>query len=340
MSTKSAKHFSLLDQSKSLSKNKFFDAAFTNEFGRIETARSERYGLSYSVIIVHVDNFKKGEFTPDKQELLAFLKKLVATVLDVVRNCDVVGMLEDRRIIIVLPQTDYFGSLITTRKLTKALEFVTTKGEPYASLIYSQATFPRDAGGHDELVATSLRRVTEKKESLWERLELKDKLFWEIMETVHNLRQNSPTYSNFDAAAPSENEPFIVDTINDMALQEVVRSPRRRGILYLGVKNVMGDLPVLKTLNAMGRTATNVFILGGGEKEETIETKSATTLSLTDLRLKQTYFTFFFNEDIAYALICKEAWGDAYTCFHTVDPYLVEGLIMKFQRDYSLQEQL
>jgi GGDEF domain-containing protein len=332
--------FSFLDESKKLFNSKFYDPYFMNEYGKIEAARSERYGTSYSIVVLHVDSFKKETPQPDKAQLLEFLKNLVSAILDILRDCDVAGMIEDRRIIIILPETDYFGSLHTIRKLSRALEFLTTKGEPYASIIFSQATFPKDANGHGELVSVSLNRISEKKESLWEKLDLKNKFFWEIVAAVPGANPDCPEYSTFDMNPDEDSEYSLLDKINELVIQEIARTPQKRGILYLGVKKITPDLHIRKVLNSIGTTATKVFLVGEGEKEERVEEKNCTSICFTDNRFKDIFFTFFLNEDVSYGIICKEAWGGGYSCFHTADPDLVEGLVMKFQNDYFLKEQL
>lgn len=338
--TKEAQSFSLLDESKKLSKSKFYDSYFINEYGKIETARSERHGTPYSIVVLHVDSFKDGKEALKKGELLDFLKRLVSTILDAVRNCDVAGMLEDRRIIIVLPETDYFGSIVTMRKLSRALEFLTTEGEPYASIIFSQATFPNDANGYGELVGVALKRVAEKKESLWEKFDLGKKLFWEIVETVHGANPQGAECSAFDTEVAEEAGFSLIDRINEMIIQEVSRTPQKKGILYLGVKKITPEMQIKKVLNSLPAVATRIFLVGEGKKDVRTENRSTTSIYLSDRRLNETFFTFFINEDLSYGIICKESWGGVYSCFHTSDPYLVEGLVMMFQRDYSLQEQL
>jgi GGDEF domain-containing protein len=332
--------FSFLDESKKLFKSRFYDPYFMNEYGKIEAARSERYSNSYSIVVLHVDSFKKETLLSDKAQLLDFLKNLVTAILDVLRDCDVAGMIEDRRIVIILPETDYFGSLHTIRKLSRALEFLTTKGEPYASIIFSQATFPKDANGHGELVNVALNRISKKKESSWEKLDFNDKFFWEIVGAVPGTKPDRPEYSTFDMDPCAESEYSLLDKINEVVIQEIARTPQKRGILFLGVKKITPDLRIKKVLDSIGTTATKIFIVGKGEKEERVEDKNFTSICLTDHRFKDTFFTFFLNEDVSYGIICKEAWGGGHSCFHTSDPYLVEGLVMKFQIDYFLQEQL
>ena len=340
-----SKKFSLLEESRKIVESHFHDSIFITEYGRLETARSERYGISYSIIIVHVESFNRGKTVPGKKELLDFLKKLVSTVTKVVRNCDVTGMLEDRRIIIILPHTDYFGSLITIKKLSKALEFLTISGEPYASIIFSQATYPKDASGFGELVGTATRRVTERLESLWETHDLKSKLFWEIVAALTGGSYSVAEYSTFDVGADLDLENSFIHTVNETIIREISRTPEKRGILYIGTKKITSDLPFKNHLDSIGKTSTKIFLVGEGVAGvagvgSALDIKNATTIALSDHRLETTYFTFYMSEDCAYALISKESWADTHNCFHTGDPYIVEGLITKLQRDYSLQEQL
>ncbi|MBI5560293.1 MAG: hypothetical protein HY883_03370 [Deltaproteobacteria bacterium] len=339
-----SKKFSLLDESKKLSESHFHDPSFVTRYGRLETNRSERYGISYSIIVIHVESFNHGKTVPGKKELLDFLRKLVSTVLKVIRNCDVAGMLEDKRVIALLPHTDYFGSLIVIKKLSKALEFLTIGGEPYASIIFSQATYPKDANGFGELVGTAARRVTERLSSPWEKFDLKGKLFWEIVAALTGASYNLPEYSTFDTGPELELENSFIHAVNETIAREIARAPEKRGILYIGTKRLSGAVPFKKELSSLGKTSTKIFLVGaaggGGEGQEGLDIRNVTTIHLTDHRIEGVYFTFFMNEDSSYALVARESWGDTHNCFHTSDPYVVEGIITKLQRDYSLQEQL
>ncbi len=131
----------------------------------------------------------------------------------------------------------------------------------------------------------------------------------------------------------------FIRTVNEVILQEIARSPDKRGILYIGTKKITGDMPIKKLLSPLGKTNTKIFVVGEGKDPDSGLT-NATSIALNDQRLSNVYFTFYLAEDTAYALVCRESWGDAHTCFHTPDPYFTEGLITKFQRDFALQEQL
>ncbi len=313
---------------------RFYDAFFVSEYGRIESARATRYNTCFSVMLIGVD--EPGPFH-DSAEGLEFLKKLVAAVLGSVRSCDVAGLTDGNQLMVILPETDYFGALIASRKLSRSLT-TALRGEA-GRLLVSQATFPRDGRTFQEITAVASRRLVERKESLWERLSCKGKLFWEIAGSLTGRNTTAFDGASFDAGSGQDLSEFFIDQINELIIKEIARAPQRRGIMYYGTRNISASLPVVKMLGSAGATATKVFLVGESEGSAW-EIRNAMPLPLDDPRLKETFFTFFLNEDTAYALICKENWGATYSCFHTADPVLVEGLITKFQNEYSLQEQL
>jgi hypothetical protein len=320
---------------KKLFPSRFYDAFFISEYGRIEATRATRYNTCFSVVLIGVDGMSS---LMESLEGLEFLKKLVAAVLGSVRSCDVAGLSEDRQIIVILPETDYFGALMAAKKLSRALTQAVREDSEFQVLL-SQATFPRDGRTFQELTAAASRRVNERKDSLWERLECKGKLFWEIAGSLTGRNTTAFDGASFDAGSGQDLSEFFIDQINELIIKEIARTPQRRGIMYYGTRNISASLPVVKMLSTAGSTATKVFLVGEGEGS-VWEIRNAMPLLLDDPRLKETFFTFFLNEDTAYALICKENWGATYSCFHTADPVLVEGLITKFQNEYSLQEQL
>ena len=316
---------------------RFYDAFFIGEYGRIEATRATRYNTCFSLIVIGVDG--AGDGLPlENAEGLEFLKKLVDKVLASVRSCDIAGLSENGRIMVILPETDYFGALIASKKLSRALT-QTVKGASKHSVLLSSATFQRDGRTFPEMAAAAEKRVIERADSLWEKLGCSGKLFWEIAGSLNGRNITGLNGASFDAGAGQDLSEFFIDQINELIIKEIARSPRRRGIMYYGTRNLSASLPVVKNLNTAGSTATKVFLVGDSEGS-VWEIKNALPLFLDDPRLKETFFTFFLNEDTAYALICKENWGSTFSCFHTSDPVLVEGLITKFQNEYSLQEQL
>lgn len=327
-------------ETKSIAKKlsgKLYDTFFISEYGKIEAFRASRYNTNFSIIVADMDGVSGKGGLAEEGQVSGPLARLGAMVLDSVRSCDIVGVAEEGRILAILPETDYFGSLNAIRKLNKsAAGLFSGKGGP--SVVFSQATFPRDGKGFGELLSTAVRRVSARRASLWEKLDLKNRLFWEIIGGLSGAKYDSADNASFDAGPGHVLDEFCVDRVNALIIKELSRSPQRRGILLLTSKRFSQGLPVVKALAASQPFSTKVYL--AGEAEHGIDVRNASIIPLEDPRLKEMFFTFFLNEDTGYALICKENWGGTFSCFHSSDANLVEGLIGKFQGEYSLQEQL
>ncbi|MFQ5735447.1 MAG: hypothetical protein ACE5GY_01120 [Thermodesulfobacteriota bacterium] len=312
---------------------RFYDTEFIRSYGRIESLRAARYNTCYSIVLIDIaPPDGAGDVYDD----------IADAVVSAVRSCDVTGEMdgehgEGRRILVILPETDFFGTLLTIRKLSKSLDpFLSSRA---LSIIFSHATFPRDGKGFGELLSRAARLVAQKRASLWERLNLKDKLFWEIMGELSSTPFSGFANSSFDAGSGLPLSEFFVDQAGELIVNEASRSPQKRGILYMASRKISSSLPILKSLGLAGNVATRVFLVGEGGPDLQ-EIKNATPVPLADPRLKEFSFIFFLSEDSGYAVICRECWGDTFSCFHTSDQMLVEGLITKFQGEYALGEQL
>jgi len=320
-----------------LAPSRFYDSYFLNEYGRIEVSRANRYNTSFSIVLVDIDGYGGTHLFEDAQGI-EFLKKLATAVVDTTRTCDIAGLSDTRRMMVILPETDHFGALATIRKLSRSFGSL-KRPEDGGGAVFSHATFPRDGKDFGEIVGAALKKSFERKESLWEKQGLKNRLFWEIIGELTSKAYKGHEAASFDAGAGQELSEFFLDQINELIVREIARTPEKRGIMYYGTKNISASLPVVKTLGTAGAVSTKVFLVGEGEGS-VWDVKNALPLLLDDPRLRETFFTFFLNEDTAYALVCKENWGATFSCFHTADNGLVEGLISKFQQEYSLQEQL
>ena len=313
---------------------RLYDAYFINEYGKIESLRASRYNTCFSVVLVSVEG---GGTEAEGSGWHEFFSKLASRVVESIRNCDVAGLADERRILVILPEADHFGSLMAVRKLSRSVESLSS-GTPF-SVNLTQATFPRDGKGFGELVGAATAKMELQKESLWEKQGLKDKLFWEIMGELTSLAPIGHVNSCFEAGGDRAITEFFIDQLDELIVKEISRTPQKRGILYFSSKKISQRLPLVKNLNAAGAFSTRVFLVGEPE-DSTSEIRTATPLILDDPRLREIFFTFYLNEGSGYALVCKENWGATYSCFHTADEHLVEGLITKFQSEYSLQEQL
>lgn len=313
------------------SDDRFEDAAFANEYGRIETLRAVRYGTVFSIVLVALEGAKGAKSTA--------MRRLLDVTKETLRNCDVAASLDAERAVAILPHTDYFGSLIAIRKLQKALTPAKKEKAPLPIPAFSHASFPKDGKSFKAIVDKATARIKDRKGSLRETLEFDKKLFWETIGDIFKTSYTGSSNSSFDVGGEYELTELFIDQVNELIVKEIRRSPQVKGILYFSTKKITQGLPILKVIRDAGTTSTRIYLAGEYEKDMP-DFKNATQVHIDDPRLKDTFFTFFLSEDSGYALVLRENWGGAFSCFHTSDPYLVEGLIGKFQREYSLQEQL
>lgn len=336
---RSQDNISVEEEYRKISPSRFYSSSFVDEYGKIETLRAERYNRVFSIILSQIEwpDDTADNKVKDKEKK-AILKKVIEVITDAARDCDVVGMAVNDQFLTILPETDYMGSLITIRKMRRAIDII-TKDYPQISVQFSQSTYPKDGKRYSELLCAAEKRIAEQKDGLWAKFGLKDKLFWEAVSTLLEKKHDDPcAASTFDVGNDAEFPHFFLNRFQEIALQDAGHNPKRKGILYLGLRKISPDAPILKSIHDMPQTMTKVFIVGEGWGGADIA--NATSIYISDERLLDTLFILFMREDTAYAAMCREGWGDTFSCFHTADPYLVESLIEKFQKDYSLQEQL
>jgi len=304
------------------------DPGFLSEYGKIEVLRAIRFKTRFSVMLVEMP---PGITGGARNELT---KRLASTITLTLRNCDILGMADETHLGAILPDTDHFGALTAARKLNDAS--IGTSGWDKGPLptIFAHSTFPRDGNTYDALLKTAVGRVLARKASIWERLGLKERLFWEIIAELLKKGYTGLDNSSFDVGTGQEVPEFFIDHVTAMAVKEIKRAPQRKGVFLVSAKKISPSLPAVKGLAWAGATATKAFI-AGERGEGSAEVKGASAIYLDDERLKETSLTFFLTEDSAYALICKEGWGGGFSCFHSSDPFLVEGLLLKFQKEYS-----
>ncbi|HBO85140.1 MAG: hypothetical protein A2073_02860 [Deltaproteobacteria bacterium GWC2_42_11] len=315
---------------------RIYSGSFVEEYGTIEILRSERYHRYFSVILSKLEWADADIHDKKKKEVL---KNVIDIISGSSRNCDVVGMGVDDRFITVLPETDYLGSLITIRKMRRAVD-VMAKEYPQVSVNFAQSTYPSDGKSYTDLLGAAEKRISGQKSGLWAKFGIKDKLFWQAVSILlQNKYDDGNVASTFDVGADMEFPPVFISLLQETVLREIIRHPSKKGILYMGLGNISPDSIMLKTISNMPKTMTKVFIVGGGESDK-LNIVNATHIYVSDDRLLDTFFILFIREDTAYVVVCRERWGGTFSCFHSVDPYLAEGLIEKFQRDYYLQEQL
>ncbi len=306
-----------------------YSLAFLSEYGRLETQRARFFDSRFSVLLV------RGRALEGSRERGVGASALANAVRASLRPCDVAGVAGEGQIAVIMPEADFFGAYAASKRLSRALE--SFKDTAPANISITQAAFPADGEDFDSVLSSAVRRADARGNSLWERLGLKDKLFWEITDALFSSVYDGAMDASMDIGPGNELSEFFIDEVNDCILREIKRAPRKNAVLYMTLKKVRADHPVVKALNSSAPLAARI-VLAGERDPDVGYIKNAASVYIDDERLRDTAFTFFFSEESAYALLCRANWGGAFSCFHTSDACLVDGLIGKFQREYALQE--
>jgi diguanylate cyclase (GGDEF)-like protein len=122
-----------------------------------EIQRAKRHGSPVSCIYIDFDNFKMINDTYGHETGNIVLQRVSQTARSSARGEDFVGRLGGDEFLIVLPQTDNAGALITAERVKKkldAMELVASNGDRIDFLSFSMgvASYPSSAQSKDDLI--------------------------------------------------------------------------------------------------------------------------------------------------------------------------------------------
>lgn len=125
-----------------------------------EISRSARYHHPLSLLMIDVDHFKRYNDTYGHQQGDELLRILAATLLQNVRQSDIVGRYGGEEFAVVLPETDKESAYILARRLCEVVADTPFPGYPgglpeQCTISIGVASYPDDALSLSELVAAA-----------------------------------------------------------------------------------------------------------------------------------------------------------------------------------------
>ena len=325
---------------------RFYSAPFVKEYGKLEVLRSQRYSKYFSVVDIEIDKFSILKKSYKKEDILKIIKELIEVIMKTTRECDIIGMMNRKEFALILPETDYVGALIIARRIRNAL-LSFHENEKFKFLLAS-ASYPHDGKNFDELLERASLNIEDYKKSLIYTLKLENKNFWECVYSLFEERRDIPSEYHFILEDAKERGEWnlismvssaFMNRLQGIVLKEIARTPKVHGILYISIPDKGKEEPLfLSELRRVKEIKTRIFIIDSIRKEWA-GGLAVNYLNLNDKSLNEVPFILFFRKDFYYGFFCKE-WNGKMTGFHTMDPFLIEGLIGKLQEHYRLQEQL
>ena len=339
-------------------KTKTYHISYFADYVTKEILKAGRYQRTFSILCLKIENYHKlrGDYKD------AILKDAVQRVLNatigVLRDADILAMSKNDEYYALLPETDYFGSLMTIRRIKNVLKdkaFVSDVNKSHAmEIVLLSASFPKDGDDLRTLLEVVRRRTEDTRKSLYTRDRLGEMGFWNIFERLVGKEDDYPL-ALIDGKVSMKVErdfeddegmgkfilftPQVLSQIQEVILGEIEANTDSRGILYLGAKNMEQFLTYLRNHSKVESSATKIFLIG--EKgEKGWELPNLTPVFVRGEEIEKVQFLIFLSVDYAYALLTREREDGMHYGVHTSDPVFVENIIAKLQENYHLQVQL
>ena len=339
-------------------KTKTYHISYFADYVTKEILKAGRYQRTFSILCLKIENYHKlrGDYKD------AILKDAVQRVLNatigVLRDADILAMSKNDEYYALLPETDYFGSLMTIRRIKNVLKdkaFVSDVNKSHAmEIVLLSASFPKDGDDLRTLLEVVRRRTEDTRKSLYTRDRLGEMGFWNIFERLVGKEDDYPLALidgkvSMNVERDFEDDegmgkfilftPQVLSQIQEVILGEIEANTDSRGILYLGAKNLEQFLTYLGNHSKVESSATKIFLIG--EKgEKGWELPNLTPVFVRGEEIEKVQFLIFLSVDYAYALLTRERGDGMHYGVHTSDPVFVENIIAKLQENYHLQVQL
>ena len=339
-------------------KTKTYHISYFADYVTKEILKAGRYQRTFSILCLKIENYHKlrGDYKD------AILKDAVQRVLNatigVLRDADILAMSKNDEYYALLPETDYFGSLMTIRRIKNVLKdkaFVSDVNKSHAmEIVLLSASFPKDGDDLRTLLEVVRRRTEDTRKSLYTRDRLGEMDFWNIYERLVGKEDDYPLALidgkvSMNVERDFEDDegmgkfilftPQVLSQIQEVILGEIEANTDSRGILYLGAKNLEQFLTYLGNHSKVESSATKIFLIG--EKgDKGWELPNLTPVFVRGEEIEKVQFLIFLSVDYAYALLTREREDGMHYGVHTSDPVFVENIIAKLQENYHLQVQL
>ncbi|MBW1870495.1 MAG: response regulator [Deltaproteobacteria bacterium] len=332
-----------------------YNMTYFIDYAGKEIYKARRYERSFSLISVVIDryDFRREHF---KSEIcLQMSRKLAESISRVVRDSDILAKVSDHEYYLLLPETDAMGAQMFVRRSREAFwadPFISKMSTDYpVSITLGAATFPLDGSDFDDLLGVCRDKMYKARASLYQRLHLTDKSFWEMVEILIGrpedyegaLEEASSDFrmsENTDgSSAHGVFDEVVFEGIQQEISQQAVHGADSKAILY-EVGGVIDREPrAVEKILAETENA-RVFVVGSRGKGTMVSDHPALTrVFLSDDNLDTHRLLLVLSERLAYAFLGVRKNDNEMFGFHTHDQFLVENLIAKLQDHYNFQRQ-
>lgn len=303
-----------------------YTPAFLEDVARNEIQKATRFGRTFSLLTLalEADGTGSPDTAPASAMGCAASAGLAHAVGRVLRSTDLLAAGEDGRFTVLLPETDALGAAVLKRRIRESLaQGDALRDERGATLRprLAAVTFGADGTQLDGLAQTLEARLDEERESVVTRLALESASFPGTVEAL--LAQRAP--------AP----PDLADDAMRFLLDEVVRRPRDRGLLFLAPGGPLRT-PLRESIERLRGVEPGIEIVLVADGAQDLVAGTAITLVSPRQAGTRAGFAVQFGEGPSYALV-RGGDGDAGEgLFHSGERALAEHLAFQLQREIGI----
>ncbi len=326
------------------------DMEFFQGYLRAELQKSTRFRRKFSLLAARVANFAELRKRYQGDALKHHTDALVRAVALAIREIDVIGREQEDEFYVLLPETDYFESLSLKERIARALNEAGRRGPAPLQVALAAVTFPSNGASAKALLQALRTALLREQMTIESGLDVTSEPHWETVSTL--LASKKPAFPERErrgirpensAIRKGHFSDAFFSRLQESLLEEIERDPGVRGVAYLGLGEPEGSADLLARSKAVAETATRIFLLGevsgAPANDDAGEGRSITPVPLADERLRDHRFVLYLSEESAYAFYGRRD-GDGLLAFHTAERGLVESLIFKLQREYSLKREM
>lgn len=325
-----------------------YSFSYFSDYVEKELSKSKRFKRNFSIILLKIDNFDNLRNEFQKYTINKSLKRLIEVLFECVRQTDIVAKKSDDEYYVLLPETDYFGSLVTLRRFNTSIKdkiflIEGVKTVPLPVRI-SSGTFPRDGGTLDMLLYCIRKRLESQEISIFKKMNLDDKDFWETFNIMVTPNKLIEEYTKNPVETPEGESKQTI--FNESVIKEILETfyvelnlnSAMRGAFFLKLGHLKDRfLPKFVTKIS----DTSAFRIYRFETEDITETSPLIRFIRIPLEdAEKGLFLIAVTEDFSYGLFFKEIDKSRYSVFHTSDPYLIENIIAKLQEKYLIYREM
>ncbi len=315
------------------------------EYTENEIKRANRIHGMFSIAVVSIENYRDLVETFGRPYVDEIFTKITTLINEVIRDADTLSVSEHSSMLnLFLPDTDYFGSIITMRRIKNQLKqtLYVTNGSvtKTVELIIGSATYPNDGTTAQTLLSKSYDMAKRSSTGRIKEITSMESLgFMEFSDNILRIFKDADKKGDdITNAIFVITKERIMDIINLLS-SDILARPFMRGLIFLGIPAITKDIKLIKEQYKLYNSNTKLYLLGRKQQGEYIDISYAPIMIINE-DIGNRFFMFNLNEEYAYGFITNESSSKQFSVFHTSDPIIVEELVAVLQEKYFLQRQI